>query len=188
MTCTAVILSADPRTHRVVPGARTLVHVSAFHDAAGLLDARFAAIGRVETERFFFLDDDDDLPADFGDVLSECLQHPEPLIYTDEVIRTGGQEHTRRGGPYSQAAYAADPTLIHHLAVCDTAAAREVIPTLPRGEYGFEPMFYWELAKRGARHVPRVGYIWHAGHGGMHRTPSITRAMVNALVWTKENP
>ncbi len=187
MTCTAVILSASPSTQRVVPGAQTLVHVSTFRDAAGLLDARMAAIDRVETERFFFLDDDDDLPHDFAGVLAECLSHPEPLVYTDEVIRTGGQEQVRVGGPYSQAAHAADALLVHHLAVCDTKAAKEVAPTLPRGEYGFEPMFYWALAKRGARHVPRVGYIWNAGHGGMHRTPSVTRSMVNARAWAKEN-
>ncbi len=186
MRCTALVLSASAAQPKV-PGAQVLVHVSQFGDAAGLLDARLKAIGRVETERFFFLDDDDGLPENFGDVLEECLARPEPLVYTDELIREGGAERVRKSGAYSQAAHLADMTLVHRLAVCDTAAAQAVAGELPRGQYGFEPLFYWQMAKRGAAYVPRVGYVWNKG-AGMHRTPDVRIAMVLAQQWAKENP
>lgn len=186
MTCTAVVLSSAP-VNLQVPGVETLVHVSSFYDAAGLLDARLKALGRVQTERFFFLDDDDELPADFPDVLAECLNHPEPLVYTDELIREGGSERVRKSAPYSQAAHLADLTLVHRLAVCSTQDAQDAAAGLPRGQFGFEPLFYWQLAKRGAVYVPRVGYVWNRG-AGMHRRPDVRIGMVLSNAWARENP
>lgn len=187
MDCTAVILSANPSTQRVVPGAQTLVHVSTFRDAAGLLAARVKAIGRVQTPRFFFLDDDDDLPADFADVVAECLSIDAPLVYTDEIVRTATSEQLRKSAPYAQKTHLADMLMVHHLAVCDTDAARVAVAALPVGQYGFEPMFYWQMAKAGADYVPRVGYIWNKG-AGMHRTPSVAMGMHLASQWAEENP
>lgn len=187
MECTAVILSANPNTQRVVPGAQTLVHVSTFRDAAGLLAARVKAIDRVQTPRFFFLDDDDDLPIGFETVLAECLSTDAALVYTDEIIRTGAGDQVRKSGPYSQAAHLEDMVLVHHLSVCDTAAARIAAAALPVGQYGFEPLFYWQLAKAGAAYLPRIGYVWNKG-AGMHRTPSVAMGMHLSSKWAKENP
>ena len=162
-----------------------LPHVSAFSDASGLLNARLDAIARVETPHFFFLDDDDELPANFEEVLRECLRADAPLVYTNELVRENGAEFVRKSLPYSQRLHLADPCLVHHLALCHTATAREM--AVPRGCYGFEPLFYWQLAKRGAAWVDRVGYIWNRSTTGLSKHHSVVRGMVESASWAHRN-
>ena len=183
---TAVILSALP-IKRQVDGCDTLVHSSRFNDAAGLLEARFAAMARVQTPWFFFLDDDDELPEGYADVLDQCMSAGAPLAYTDEIIRTPRGDHRRTGQPYSQEAHKANNMLVHHLAVCQTEQALNALNKLPRGQYGFEPLFYWELAKSGAAYIPEAGYIWNV-NAGMHRNPSVRLGMARSTLWGVANP
>lgn len=162
------------------------MHVSRFGGVEGLLNARLAAIEKVQTPWFFFLDDDDDLPEGIEGVLDECARADQALAYTNEVIREGGKDLLRQSAPYSQKAHLADFMLVHHLALCRTEDAKQAARTVPRGRYGFEPLFYWQLAKRGAAYVPRTGYIWNKG-SGMHRRPDVRIGMVLSQVWAGRN-
>ena len=181
---TAVVLSAKPVQKRI-PGISVAAHVSTFSDAAGLLDARLRALDAVQTEWFFYLDDDDELPADYLDVLAECMDAEEPLAYTNEIIvLPDGAEYVRRSGPYSRQDHLRDCAFIHHLAVCRTAAAREAAGRIPRGMYGVEPLLFGEVAKAGARWVDRIGYVWRRRASGMSkRCPSVSIGMVRSLAW-----
>ncbi len=181
---TAVILSPAP-FGRVPQGVAVVNHVSTFSDMAGLLDAYFTAALKVRTPFFFFLDWDDELPKDYLSVLDECMAADQPLAYTMEMVHTSGDRWLRNPGPYSLDRLKQDGTLIHHLAVCRTADAHEVIAGLPRGTYAMEPLLYSQLAARGWAFVPRVGYIWNKHATGMHRHPTTIRCHVNVQRWLR---
>lgn len=196
MDVTAVILSAEPVT-REIPGVLVHSHVSTFDSAEGLLAARKAAIERITTPWFFFLDDDDELPFDFQRVLGLCTAVSTPIAYTDEIIRLnadtayakefGPTEIRRRSKPYSQHDHIEDHCLIHHLAVCRTDAARWALTRVPDGHYGFEPLVWFEVAKGGATYIPEVGYIWNRRDKSMSKQPGMLRAMVLATAWAHRN-
>lgn len=192
MDISAVVLSAMP-VCVALPGINVVNHVSAFTDAAGLLDARLAALGKVRTEWFFFLDDDDALPPDYLRVLDLCVGVGAPLAYTDELIRMPAYfdghvpEFRRKSGPYSQEAHLQDALLVHHLAVCNTDAAQRAARIIPRGTYAVEPLLYWQVAKEGAAYVDEVGYIWQRRKTGLSRHPTLTRGLVRAMLWAQEH-
>jgi len=183
MKVTAVVLTRGAYLHDW-QGLDVCVHRSTIRTAADLQRARFDALEHVRTPHFFFLDDDDGLPAGYLDVLQRCLDAAAPLAYTDELV--AGARRVR--GPYSQAAHLAHPMLVHHLALYETAAAREAVATLPRGHFAPEYLLAWEVAKRGAAYVPEVGYIWNRRPGGMHSWPATSLSWMRALLWAKDNP
>ena len=183
MSITAVVLTAGSYG-RAWPDLEVVVHRSAIRDAADLQRARFDALAEVRTSRFFYLDDDDDLPADYLETLAECVAVDAPLVYTDELI--GGE--LRASNEYSQAAHLKDPLFVHHLALYDTAEARAAVTELPRGHYAPEFMLAWQVAKKGAVHVPRIGYRWNKRSGGMHSWPSTCCSWSRAMIWCKGNP
>lgn len=183
MSITAVVLTAGSY-RRHWPGLEVLVSRQRITDAADLQRARFDVVARVRTSHFFYLDDDDDLPADYLDVLDLCRAPGVPLAYTDEVVN--GER--REAGHYSQADHIARPLLVHHLALYATAAASAAIAELPRGHYAPEFMLAWQVAKRGAAYVPRVGYHWHRAAGGMNAWPCTSLSWMRALLWCKANP
>lgn len=181
MGVTAVVLSAQPVTLQV-PGVTVLGHVGAFGSAAGLLAARFAAIERVRTSHFFFLDDDDELPEDFGRVLDQCLRRRAAVAYTNElVVRPDGSACVRRSAPYRREDWRRSLTVIHRLAVCRTAAALRAMARVPRGRYGFEPLLYPEIAKEGAAWVDEVGYIWRQRAGSLSHNPDVMLGMAQSI-------
>lgn len=182
MNITAVVLSRRRYT-RAWPGLTLQVHQQHIRDAAGFQRARFDAIAKVRTERFFFLDDDDELPADYLDVLAECVAAGTPVAYTDQMVG----DNIRRSGVYSQEAHLRCALLVHHLALYETAAARAAVERLPRGHFYPEMMLAWEVAKAGVSYVPRVGYRWIRS-GGMHTWPSIQVSQVRTALWCKSNP
>ena len=187
MSITAIVLSAQPYTPTFV-GIEVLTHRSIIRNSAELQAARYAAVARVRTSHFFFLDDDDELLADHVATLDQCLAADQALAYTDELIRyVDGTEKTTARQAYSQAAHRADPMLVHHLALCRTADALEAIKRVPRGHFCPELLLYWELAKAGAAYVPAVGYVWNKGHG-MHTWPLTAISQVRSALWCKEHP
>lgn len=184
MNITAIVLTAGNYL-RDWPGLQLVVQRQVITNAAEQLAARFSAISRVRTERFFFLDDDDDLPADYLDVLAECSAHGAPIVYTDELVLTPmnapvGSVISK--GPYSRERHYRNPTLLHHLVLCDTRAAITAIERLPRGHYWPEFLLYWELARSGAPYVPRVGYVWNKRERGMHLWPSTIGGQMRAIL------
>lgn len=183
MDVSAVVLSARPVTAEV-PGVVVLPYVSIFHDAAGLLEARMAAIRKVRTPYFFFLDDDDALPDDFDRVLALCLGAGAAVAYTNELVRfPDGREVVRRSAPYDRKNWQRSITVIHRLAVCRTDAALRAMEKVPRGCYGFEPLMYPEIAREGAAWIDEVGYIWQQRQDGMSRNPDLMRGMARAVTW-----
>ena len=179
MDVSAVILSSKP-VNRVIPGITVVPHVSVFSDIAALLAARLKAIEKVQTPHFFFLDDDDDLPENYLDVLQHSLDAKAAVAYTNEVVRESGCELVARSAPYNQALHLQNPMLIHHLALCDTQAAKSIIARIPQGVFAFEPIFYFELAAQGAAHVDRVGYVWNKSASGLsqHYTSTDRKSVV----------
>ena len=188
MNISAVILSASP-IEKQIEGVEVLAHVSRFSDAEGLLEARAAAVRKVKTPWFFFLDDDDELPADYLRVLRRCMDAGVPLAYTHELVREEGKpDVVRRSEPYSQALHQRTPLLVHHLAVWRTADATAALERLPRGTYAIEPLLGWELAKGGTALIDEVGYIWNRSKTGLSRHPSLQRGLVRSLLWGRDHP
>lgn len=185
---TAVVLTAGEYERRF-DGIEVLVQRQAIRTPGELLAARFQAILAVRTEHFFFLDDDDDLPDDYLDVLQACVNARCAIAYTDELVRLpDGTESVRKSASYSQTAHLTDPLLAHHLVLCDTDQARRAAVELPRGHYCPEFMLYWALAKQDAAYIPRVGYVWNKGEHGMHTWPTTTISQMRALLWCRKNP
>lgn len=185
---TAIVLSARPVALEL-PGVTVLGHVRALASPAELHGARLDALARVTTPYCFFLDDDDELPDDYLDVLGECSDKMRsrgvPMAYTDEIQRETGKADVRRSwDEYDSARHLNSPMGLHHLVLMDTAKAQAVAATLPRGNYWTEHMLYWALGRQGAAYVPRVGYIWsRKAEGGFSRNPRTTAAMVYGQRW-----
>ena len=187
MDVTAVILSSKPVT-TTIPGVAVVSHVSTFSDAAGLLNARIAALDKVLTERFFFLDDDDVLPDNYLDVLQRCVETGTPVAYTNELVcAPDGTGRLRKSGPYSQDAHIADFMLLHHLVLCRTDLAREAAKRIPRGTYGAESLLFFEAAKAGATWVDEVGYIWNRSGSGLSQHHSLLIGHVQSVTWAERN-
>jgi hypothetical protein len=186
---TAVILSASPYL-RAHPNVDVLVHSSKITDSQEQQAARFEAVLKVETDWFFFLDDDDELPQDFAGVLDLCKSAGTPIAYTDEQVihHDDGARTVRYSRPYSQADHLADALMVHHLVVMRTAAAKAAVRRLPRGHYCPEFMLFWEVAKGGAAYIPAVGYVWHKRPNGMHNQPWCSMGQMRSRLWAKENP
>lgn len=71
---TAIVLSAAP-VSLVLPGVTVLASVQRITTVAQLYDLRLSVLSRVTTPFCFYLDDDDEMPADYLDVLNECAAH-----------------------------------------------------------------------------------------------------------------
>lgn len=189
MNCTAVVLSAEPRPEPVLPtGCKYLNFVSKFSDCAGITNARAEAVKLVDTPWMFFLDDDDQLPVGIDKILDEAYHSGVPLVYTDEyVIDTRRGSYVRKAEPYSEIGFIDNPFMVHHLAVCDTAAIRKAAQVIPRGMYSFETAAYFVVAKQGALYIPKVGYIWHRSVNGMSHDPSCIIGVVQSAAWANRH-
>ena len=160
------------------PGVQSrCLHGREFKRAADVQAAWFDAIDLVDTSHFFFIDDDDELPPGHADVLERCLDSGTAIAYTDELVN--GERRTR--APYTQEAHLKDPTLLHHLVLCDTALARDVVrdllTLLARDAY-------WEMAAR--RRVPGSAPL-NKGSTGLHRE-WFTVLGIPTHRWCAENP
>ncbi|UIS65488.1 hypothetical protein [Acidovorax phage AP1] len=185
MCITAIVLSAKPVTLEL-PGVVVLGQVGQIRDAAELYAARLAAVRRVRTRWWFCLDDDDELPEGWQDLLARCMASDAAVAYTNELLcMRDGREVIRRAGSFSRDAYRERVTLIHHLAVCRTDAALRAMERIPTsGCWGFEPMLFAEVASaEGGEWIDEVGYIWHEREGGLSRHPSVPMAMLRAGQW-----
>jgi hypothetical protein len=179
---TAVVLSARDYCP-AIPGVTVLAHRSIFKDVAGSLDARLAALERVRTPWFFFLDDDDELPGDYPAILARCMDTDAALSYTRERVidSVSGQTYESFGAPYTPELHVQRPMLLHHLVVCRTQAAREAAARIPRGIYCLEHLLFFEVAKRGANYVDAIGYIWHRGTG-LSRQPKSALGQMRSMM------
>lgn len=184
---TALILSAGP-LERSIAGLEVVVHQARITNALEHLEARFDAIAKVKTDHFFFLDDDDALPDDYQRVLDLCVAADADLAYTDEMVVHPGQTAILRArAPYRQSAHLRNPQLIHHLALCRTAAAKRAVARLPRGPFYPEMLLYWQMAKTGAIYVPEPGYVWQRRADGLSANPHIVMSQVRTQLWCKKD-
>lgn len=184
---TAVVLSTAPYS-REWPGLCIHTHISKIRNAADHQAARFDSIKRVDTPYWFWLDDDDELPANYMEVLEACIAADADVAYTDElVIGEDGTETIRRGEHYSSESHIHKPTLIHHLALYKTVPAKAAIARTPRWHYYPEMQLSFEVARTGtAAYVPMIGYHWHRGKTGLHTAPHTVSAIVRTQLLCKE--
>lgn len=186
MTLTALVLSPEPVAvpPSLPAGVCMLNHCERFTTTEGIHMARRRAMAKVFTEWVFWLDSDDELPPDAASVLEQCIGAGRPLAYTDEiVIHPDGRRQLRRSHAHNLAAHAVSPMLVHHLAVMRTEHALEALEVIPTGDVWIEHPLFWQMARRGAAYIPRVGYHWHKGETGMHRAPGILAAQVRGARW-----
>jgi hypothetical protein len=186
---TAVVLSANSYV-REFPGLHVLVLPGKISDSRELYATRLGAVNKVQTSHFFFLDDDDDLPPDYLEVLRDCLQTNAALCYTDEIIRNplDGYSFVSKKQEYSQDAHLAFPLLVHHLVLYSTHMTVKELPNMPEGNHCPEYIMAWQMAKKGAAYVPRIGYIWNKHpSAGLHRHPAIIRASIKSIHWAAAN-
>jgi hypothetical protein len=182
MTVTAIVPTLTDYK-REWPGLEVLVHGQEIRNARDHLEAKFNAIRRVETGHFFFLDDDDDLPADYLSVIDDCLALDKPLVYTDELVTDeDGSERVISSGPYSRDAHYRNAMLVHHLALYRTADAKAAVDSLPVGHFYPEMLLSWAVAFGGVGYVPRVGYIWHRRAGGLNGQGWATLSQVRTML------
>lgn len=189
---TAVVLSANAYD-RKFDGVRVHLHQSRIVDSKDLQAARFDAVAGVETPYFFFLDDDDDLPENYSEVISKCLvavkQTGAAYAHTDEIVRIrDGRTWHRKSGTYSQSWHLQSPLLIHHLVLFDTTKARTAIAQLPRGHYNPEFLLFWQAAKQGTVYVQEIGYIWNKRPDALHAKYETGQSWIRAKQWCYQNP
>jgi hypothetical protein len=184
MTVTALTVARSP-VHRSWPGLEhRCLHGRVFRSAADVQRAWFDAIALVETPYFFFVDDDDELPAGYPAVLEQCVAAGRAIAFTDEQVH----DQRRHRQAYSQERHLADPTLVHHLVLCDTEVARAALVDVPRGDFWPEMLLYWRMAELGgAAHVPEVGYLWHRRPTGLHSQWFTVRGMHNSRSWCQRS-
>lgn len=182
MEISAVTLTAKPWP-RPILGIRQQYQVGMISSPAQLLEARLRAISRVTTPWFFFLDDTDDLPDNYMQVLQACMDAGTPVAYTNELING----ELRRSAPYSQEAHFANPMLVHHLVVCRTEAALRAASVIPRGDYAIENLLYFQMAKEGASWIDEVGYHWNRVPTGLSHRPDFCRSLVTSTLWAQSN-
>lgn len=183
---TAIMFSRTP-VQRDIPGVIVLNPVQIVNGAAEMHAARLRSLRQVKTRWCFFLDDDDELPADYLDVLQECAAPDQPLAYTNELLAVAGKEPTvLKSAPYTQDAHVLQPMLVHHLALMRTADAQRVAHSLPQGRYWAEMLLAWQLAKGGAAWIDRTGYVWNRG-AGLNTRWWAHEAQVRSAVWCHKN-
>lgn len=185
---TAIVLSANP-VRLQLPGVVVLPSIQPIRSPDELHAVRLDVLSRVQTPYCFYLDDDDTLPADYFDVLAECVSKMQaqsvPIAYTDELYFNGDAEPVRRTWQeYDSDLHAMQPMALHHLVLMDTAHAQSVAKELPRGRYSVEQMLYWVMAReKGAVYVPRVGYHWRRRTQSLSRTPEMLHAQAMSQRW-----
>lgn len=196
MNVTAIILSRQPISNKikakVPPGIRPLNFVSDIKSFKSLQRSWFMAVEEVATDWFFFLDDDDELPSNSLGVIARAIEKADKecaaIAYTNElIINDAGIVVESRKEPYSQDVHIGNPMLCHHLVLGRTSVAKEAMLRLPRGDFLPEPMVYFEMAKKGAVWVDEIGYHWHRGAGGLHRSKGAAAAQMASVVWCNKN-
>lgn len=120
-------------------------------------------------------------------ILERCMATDLDLSYTNELITSedASIRVVRQGKPYSEDEFLRDPSLLHHLVVMRTNAARFAAATIPRGEFAIEPMLFFQMAKigGGANFVDEVGYI-RRRHS---QWPEYPAARLNSRRWCHQN-
>lgn len=187
MNVTAVVLSPEPARESVLPGVEILNHVSKFSSVEGYNNAMETAVKKVTTPWFFMLNWDDSVPEDYQSVIADCVDGGHAVAYTDERVVTQNGSKIRVSGPYSQDAHVRNAFLMHHLVVCRTDSALAALAAVPREGMWLDMLLYFQLAKKGVKYVPRVGYNWNKMENGFHKTPGMLRHVTHSAIWCARN-
>lgn len=186
MNVTAVVLSPERAGYKL-PGITVLNHASKFSSVAGYNNAMATAVGKVKTDWFFMLNWDDSVPEDYLSVIADCVDGGHAVAYTDEKVVTQNGSKIRVAGAYSQEEHLRNAFLMHHLVVCKTGPALEAIASTPRDEMWLDMLLYFQLAKKGVKYVPRIGYNWNKTENGFHKTPGMLRHVTHSAIWCSRN-
>lgn len=188
-TVSAVVVSQTPYDGRWLRGIELVNQIESipFRNHADMNRARRAALKKVETDYWFFLDADDELPLNYEKVIRDCIDKEVAVAYTDELIIADGRETRRRPGSFDPAKYVKNVLMMHHAVVCDTGLTRRVTPMLPDGRELFESCLYFQLAKISWSFVDAIGYHWHKKRTGMHCGHDALEYVVRAAAWCARN-
>lgn len=186
-TITAITLSAKP-AERQLSGVAFLNPVQTITNCSEYNAAFYAAISKVKTPYFFFLDDDDTLPDDYLSVLEDCLDENAAIAYTDEFWADSGIRV--KPGAYSADAHARRPNMLHHLVLCHTLTAKSMLCDMPKGQFWPEMPLYFQMAKLGGRnmksnaaYIPRIGYHWNRSETGLSSMADISVGQMRSKLW-----
>lgn len=180
-TYTAIILSENPTTKTLPLDVAVVNEVSTFTNLAGDYAARLRAIKRVQTSHFFFIDEDDPY-------VHQCWASPTLTIGTEYWESPELKFNLVRKPPmYKSADHLCSPQYVHNATCVNTAAALSVLARMPsEGEYYFQHMFYFILAKEAPPHIePRLVYKWQVTKEGMNAKARV--AIENTKQWLSTN-
>lgn len=178
---TAITLSAKPAACAYA-GVSYLNQVQTIQNCTDYNAAFYSAIEKVQTPYFFFLDDDDQLPADYLSVLEDCVKADCAVAYSDEKRINKGGTTVARGGEYSKEKHLANPLMLHHLVLCKTAQAKKSLSFMPKGQFWPEMPLYFDLAQDSAAYIPRIGYHWHRSNG-LSSTADVAIGQTRSRIW-----
>jgi hypothetical protein len=159
---TCITLSKKPVLKNIPSSIKYLNEVSVFKSMSCDYAARLRAIRKVDTEHFFFLDDDDE----YGSMAWPSSN----LTIGTEYIRIGSIDTPRKQKIYTPATHVLNPQLVHNATCINTSAAIKALKNIPdSGEYYFQLMFYYELIRAGGYVLePKLKYIWTPSDSGLH--------------------
>lgn len=179
MSVTALILSCKDTLPWEVPSQVTpLLHVSVITNSTELFAQRKAALMKVDTETFYYQDDDDPLPNHYPEVA-------QGLVYGDMYTLFQGELTRVKLWPYHKRAHVTNPVHLHK-AFCNTEQAQRVMRLLPEGPYWTEYLLYYFLANAyGGHYDASLEMHWHRKSTGMH--VGATPSMVNSIKWAAMN-
>ncbi len=184
MSVTALTVSLEPVDRKLAGLETACLWGRRFSSAADVQAAWLDAIAEVRTDHFFFIDDDDELPENYLEVIDRCVRADAGVAYTDEIA---GSERCSSEA-YSQARHLERPMLLHHLVVCRTDVAREALKHIPRGHFWPEMQLFWTMAAlAGAAHIPEIGYLWNRTPGGLHRRWFTVLGVSRSRAWCAHN-
>lgn len=151
-----------------------LNHVSTITNHKELHLQRLEALMKVQTETFFFQDDDDPLP-------NKYIEAPSGLVYGDFIKLTTAYDFEDRTPAFEWASlkHLGNPCNIHR-AFCNTLQAQAIAGLLPKEEHWTEIMLYYFLAKHyGATMDRSLDMFWRVKSSGMHvkASPSVMRSV-----------
>lgn len=155
-----------------------------------LYAAKVAVLFKVTKPYFCFLDGGDDgLPDNF---LARCDHMVAEMQARNLVIAYGDEELFGQIQPFGDFNSIQEHNrknltgVIHHAPICETVSARNM--NWPTGNYWFEGLCYWRLAKLGYFYYPGVHYKWNPTKNGARTWPDTVRGLANTYKYVYGDP
>lgn len=183
---TYVILSPEEINPEQYEGLTYVNHVKKFDNSGCLHRERLAAIEKVQTPFFTYLDSDDPVPTG--------VRAPKEagILYGTDFVRThhidGSIEETvRLPMPFTWLRGINNHLMIHK-AICHTEWSKQISSELPEGVYNTELLLFSILAKwKGYEIDQSFIYTWEQRKTGCHNWPDVIEGIRNSTKWLFSN-